>query len=491
MPSLQRLIHGAGFAVQRTRARPLIYGVVAISILMVVALMSSKQPGGRNTLAQPDVDGKDTQGLLSNLLDQLQDYYQDAKENIRDKFGLKLDLRGGAGSGSYQPDHEVMLYEEIQRKLRFDMPPPGKRRKNVIKDNMEFYHGVLNTKIKEPLGKQLVRAPGPEHKYQLANATLLVLARNQELEGIVSTIEAIERTFNSKFHYPYTLVNNEDFSDAFKERVQAVASGKLEFVKLDALEWDTPPSIDQLRLPGIFDMLEEQHVNYADMMLYRHMCRFNSVTFYKLKALSKYRWYWRFEPDTNYYCEIDYDVFKFMEDNGKTYGFTIALYDLPQTIKSLWPTTLKFLKLHPEYVHPNGAFKFLTNSFQNPWHVEFTGGYSGCHFWLNFEIGDMDFYRLEPYSMWAEALEEAGGFYYERWGDAPVHLVGLGLFEDKSKIHWFRDIGYHHRPYTNCPNSDKCGGCTVAEFGPELLETENCMAQWIQMEMSDAELKGY
>lgn len=46
-----------------------------------------------------------------------------------------------------------------------------------------------------------------------------------------------------------------------------------------------------------------------------------------------------------------------------------------------------------------------------------------------------------------EHLDRAGGFYYERWGDAPVHSIGAALFARKDQIHWFEDIGYRHEPF--------------------------------------------
>jgi hypothetical protein len=35
--------------------------------------------------------------------------------------------------------------------------------------------------------------------------------------------------------------------------------------------------------------------------------------------------------------------------------------------------------------------------------------------WSNFEIGDLNFWRSEAYMKFFEHLDEAGGFYYERW----------------------------------------------------------------------------
>lgn len=232
----------------------------------------------------------------------------------------------------------------------------------------------------------------------------------------------------------------------------------------------------------------DNDVGYADMESYHNMCRFYSGNFFNLPHLQQFKYYWRVEPETKYFCSIDYDVFKFMQDNNKSYGFNINVYDGPDTIRTLWNTTVDFIKQHPQYLNRNGAYDWLLEDMQNPDKNE-KSSYSTCHFWSNFEIADMDFFRSEAYTEWFKYLDQAGGFYYERWGDAPVHAIGLGLFEDKSKIHWFRDIGYEHFPFFNCPNSDKCDGrCDAGKFVPwSNLNAENCMGNWIKYGLSDDE----
>jgi alpha 1,2-mannosyltransferase len=51
-------------------------------------------------------------------------------------------------------------------------------------------------------------------------------------------------------------------------------------------------------------------------------------------------------------------------------------------------------------------------------------------------------------------LDESGGFFYERWGDAPVHSVAAGLMLQKDEIHFFNDIAYYHVPFTHCPTGE-------------------------------------
>ncbi|GMG20768.1 unnamed protein product [Ambrosiozyma monospora] len=385
-----------------------------------------------------------------------------------------------------------MTVDEIMVKLKFQkgIYAPGTTKEQIVSDEMSFHEQVLKKKIDEPKGMILRHKEFKDDTYKLANATLLSLVRNKELDGILHAISQIEKNWNQRYHYPITFINEEKFTEEFKTKVTAAWSGPVYFELIPPEIWNKPSNINPAKEKKGIERLTSLGVQYAGMDSYHNMCRFNSGWFYRLEGLKKFKYYWRVEPDVDFFCRVDYDLFRFMEDNELTYGFTISLYDSPWTIETLWPTTLKFVSENPQYVHPNGAFKWLTENQQNPENTKNAQGYSTCHFWSNFEIGDMDFYRGEAYSKWFDSLEEAGGFYYERWGDAPVHSVGLGLFEDKSKIWWFRDIGYHHSPYVNSPNSDKCDD-TPGYFSPEDVYDQNCLPNWIKFEMTVEQLERY
>lgn len=201
-------------------------------------------------------------------------------------------------------------------------------------------------------------------------------------------------------------------------------------------QWAVPHWINSDLFKESAKMLEENAIQYGALVSYHQMCRWNSGIFYKHPALKYTRYYWRVEPKVHFFCDIDYDVFRWMQDYNKTYGFTINLYDDPKSIPNLYSETKKFVAAHPEYLHENNAREWVEDAKRRPDHNIKAGGYSTCHFWSNFEIGDMDWFRSKPYEDYFEHLDRAGGFFYERWGDAPVHSIALGLFEDKSKIHW-------------------------------------------------------
>ena len=214
---------------------------------------------------------------------------------------------------------------------------------------------------------------------------------------------------------------------------------------------------------------------------YHQMCRWNSGIFYRHPALANVKYYWRVEPKVHFFCGVDYDVFRYMETHNKTYGFTLTLLDSPDSVATLWPETQKFLADNPQYEARNNARGFLEDE-KEPDHNRVANGYSTCHFWSNFEIANLDLWRGEAYTKYFEHLDKAGGFFYERWGDAPVHSVAVGLFEDKSRVHWFRDIGYQHIPFFNCPNNGKCKGCETGRFtdGEDWLNTQDCRNVWFK-----------
>jgi alpha 1,2-mannosyltransferase len=219
----------------------------------------------------------------------------------------------------------------------------------------------------------------------------------------------------------------------------------------------------------------EDKVIYGHSVPYRNMCRFNSGFFFRHPLLAKYDYYWRVEPSIRFFCDLDYDPFVIMRREKKVYGFTIALPEYPLTIPTLWQTTKEFIKLHPEYLPKDNAMAFLSDDRGE--------NYNRCHFWSNFEIADLNFWRGEAYMKYFEYLDSKGGFYYERWGDAPVHSIGAALFAHKDQIMFFNDIGYRHEPFQHCPQgaSHAKGKCSCDANNNFDHEWYSCLRKYEQL----------
>ncbi|KAL1995669.1 hypothetical protein VTN49DRAFT_1856 [Thermomyces lanuginosus] len=344
-------------------------------------------------------------------------------------------------------------------------------------------------RVNLPFKKPLLHHPKGA-AYVRANASIISLVRNEELDGIIQSMRELERSFNSKFNYSWIFFNNEPFTDEFKRRTRKETNGECHYELIPPEHWNVPDWIDHNKLEESLHEMRAQGVQYADKLSYHQMCRWNSGFFYKHPALKGIKYYWRVEPDVKFYCDIDYDVFKFMEEYNKTYGFTINVYDDPKSVRSLWPVTQSFLDANPQYLSRDNSLLWLTDRKRRPGRYDEANGYSTCHFWSNFEIGDLDFWRSEAYEQFFEHLDRTGGFFYERWGDAPVHSVALGLFLDNEKIHWFRDIGYEHPPYINCPNLPSCQACQPNLFTHSWFNYEDCRPLWFHQVCESRRRKG-
>jgi alpha 1,2-mannosyltransferase len=110
----------------------------------------------------------------------------------------------------------------------------------------------------------------------------------------------------------------------------------MEFGQIPHDHWYQPDSIDEDKAKASRDKMVQNNIIYGGSVSYRNMCRFNSGFFFRHPLMLKYRWYWRIEPDVHFHCNINHDPFLYMEQNNKTYGFTITLYEYEATIPTLW-----------------------------------------------------------------------------------------------------------------------------------------------------------
>lgn len=303
---------------------------------------------------------------------------------------------------------------------------------------------------------------------------------NNELHTALQSIRKLEDRFNHRFHYPWTFLNDEPFTPEFITLTTSLASGPVTHSLIPPSHWSIPSHINRTAMESNMRSLEDNDIIYGGSLSYRHMCRFNSGFFMHQPALQDFEWYWRVEPDIDFTCDISYDPFTFLRTNQKVYGFVMSLYEIPATVPSLWNHTKEFFSLHPELLEKNNAFPLISDS-KTPLDE---ASFNLCHFWSNFEIASLSFFRSPAYTAFFEHLDSQGGFFYERWGDAPVHTLALALMVDKAKIHHFADMGYRHSHAERCPQdagSHESGRCVCDRGRNYDRAGDSCMPRWFGM----------
>lgn len=182
--------------------------------------------------------------------------------------------------------------------------------------------------------------PQPEHASQMpfggeyrSNATMLMLARNSDLMGVLQSVREAEDRFNRNYKYPWVFLNEEDFTDEFKMcvvyspcyrrslayldvaaalRTSSLArftlarsrasigisrTGLMRIVRSAAATslWRIMLStaVRLLLLSSAMSLL--MWMRGVGSVSYRNMCRFNSGFFYHHELLQQFKWYWRVE----------------------------------------------------------------------------------------------------------------------------------------------------------------------------------------------------
>jgi alpha 1,2-mannosyltransferase len=91
---------------------------------------------------------------------------------------------------------------------------------------------------------------------------MVMLARNSDMDNAVRSVRRVQDRFNAKFGYPWVFLNEEPFTDEFKQcgfslevspvltdrnfrRISNVVDGKVEFGLIPHDDWFPPDWIDE------------------------------------------------------------------------------------------------------------------------------------------------------------------------------------------------------------------------------------------------------
>lgn len=126
-------------------------------------------------------------------------------------------------------------------------------------------------------------------------ACFVSLVRNKELWPLAESITSVQDRFNKKFDYPWVFLNEEPFSDEFKETILSLVPNA-QFGLIPKEHWSYPEYISESKAAQTRKDMKD--IIYGDSESYRHMCRFQSGFFFQHPLLAEYDWYWRVEPST-------------------------------------------------------------------------------------------------------------------------------------------------------------------------------------------------
>ncbi|KAJ8080798.1 hypothetical protein PM082_017633 [Marasmius tenuissimus] len=290
------------------------------------------------------------------------------------------------------------------------------------------------------------------------NGVIFMLLPPSRVHQAMLALWNVENRFNRRLQYPYVLFMTEkelaEVSEEDKSKIDWITEGRAKFATLTEESWEIPEFLDKSRVQHSLD-----HIGFSTG--YRQMCRFYSGFFWRNPALAQYDWLWRLDTDIEFHCDIQYDPIQRMIDANKLYGFIQVAPDADWVQPSLASNVSHFLATHRHMVPTDANQGFVWRGEEGI--VKAINGEGGNDEWTrmcmynNFEISHRKVWESEIYTKFFEFLEQAGGFFYERWSDSPVHSFGLAMSLRKDQVMQFTDMGYQHQGWGyECPLLPHC-----------------------------------
>lgn len=259
---------------------------------------------------------------------------------------------------------------------------------------------------------------------QKAAIVYMTRSTSRDLHDLQLSLQSLDIYFNDRFQYP-VIVFHEDLTPEMQRGLESVTRSRLSFVKL---EFEFPAHLKPQEIP--------ERILGRFNLGYRHMCRFFAGQIFLHPALREYDWYWRLDTDSFLRGRVSYDVFDHMTTNDYWYGYIAMLTERPEVVTGLWDAVQTYRRRH----------KLIAPLLQKLEGQE-EGGWNLHYYYNNFEICRLAFGRSQAYLDFFRYIDDLGGIYKHRWGDAPIRTLAVALLVPPEKVHQFAAIPYSHNGY--------------------------------------------
>lgn len=273
-----------------------------------------------------------------------------------------------------------------------------------------------------------------------SRSAIYFLVKMERSSLMTEALRSIYSKFIKKFDYPIILFHEEKLSEQLKLDLRTDCPKCNLFFQMINFSVPTKYKKDLHLIDKLLakDAGKGRICSRAEDVNYRTMCRFQSYLVYLEPILDGLEYTWRLDDDSRLLSPVNYDVFMFMKNKNLIYGWTIVTQDEVLCVKNLW----EVVKLYAEIKLLNRTTYF----YKWPYPLIYMN---------NFEISSVQFFKSENYIKFISYLDELGGIYRYRWGDAPIKTLAVSLFAPLSQVHYFEDIVYDHGGMKNPPNLER------------------------------------
>lgn len=244
------------------------------------------------------------------------------------------------------------------------------------------------------------------------------LTQKSRLNYLQKSLQSLDENFNNEFQYPVIIFHERELF-AFRRKIKEFTKSTVFFQEITLSQPHFLTQNIKFRIPCL------------STISYRKMCRFHAKEIYEYPIIQDFDYLFRLDDDSLITNPVHYDVFKFMQEKRLLYGYIWMHYDALSCTEGLWEAT-------ENYVNISGVTPHFFHEWKRP-----------RLYYNNFEISKTQLWLSPEYRAYVNYLDQLGGMFYHRWGDAPIKGLAVSMFINQNQTHLFSDIPYKHNTFTN------------------------------------------
>lgn len=303
----------------------------------------------------------------------------------------------------------------------------------------------------------------------IMNGVILFLYGGRWHEEFVGRmLPRLQRYVLSCYPYP-THIFHEGIAHAHRARiVEALPSSPVAFEDVSDVWRSLPNGVTEAK---VSQWLTEGVQPKFQGRGYRIMCRFWAGLVWTRPSMDQYEYYWRLDTDSLVTAPVAMDPFRHVfQQRGCEYGYNRLKGENPHVATGIWDSFLRWTEEEEKSAATTedaAKVKQMKSLVTELATFPPLGNYWAPMYYNNFEMGTFRMKRsavYQSYFRYVDSHEPFGIFRY-RWGDAPLHTLGVWAALWQNTSGWMCNVSssvvaYRHavkRPVPMGPaETDRC-----------------------------------
>eukprot|EP01064_Diplonema_japonicum_P005552 TRINITY_DN13698_c0_g1_i1.p1 TRINITY_DN13698_c0_g1~~TRINITY_DN13698_c0_g1_i1.p1 ORF type:complete len:500 (+),score=60.58 TRINITY_DN13698_c0_g1_i1:81-1502(+) len=367
---------------------------------------------------------------------------------------------------------------ECTDNIRIELSCTSERRRQTCAEKCQHSVGMvsLTPPVVWPKGdpnstfqQTKARFDRPTHGVRV---TFVMLVPPKQATTAYETLQRFEKNVNFKVRYPYSLFTPGAWPSWVTAAYKGVLTTPASFNIVPPEHWDIPRWVDRERIHGKGKIFPRRKgPDSAEIMQVQQIHRWWAGFVFKAPVLKQFEYYWKIDLRAFYYCPIPFNPVALLVEEKKEYGIVNAAAEPTNNMMTLG-------KLFNEYiVKTSQGLKFSKNLVFAP---SVKDRFVPCYPSFSMEVAKLSYLTSTQYQDFFEAMDQTGGFFYERWSESVVRFAAATLHLETADFVYLEGIPYADPNGHNLPSDPTV--CPVEYMLPPKVamgkHRMNCLATW-------------